>query len=163
MAQGGNSAQQDVDKYPPVSFYFKVEFSGITGNPNSSVDTRFQEVTGFTAEIVTEELQEGGENRFTYRVPKNAKYGNLVLKRGVMMNTGLTEWVSDAIDNFKFNPANVVVTLLNEEGQPLVSWDFFMVYPVKWSTSDLKAQDNALLIETLELAYQFYSKRYHKS
>lgn len=158
MAQSNSNV--DRDKYPPVSFYFKVSFEGITGTPGE-VDTRFQEATGFTAEIATEEIQEGGENRFTYRVPKNAKYGNLVLKRGVMVNSGLIEWISDAIDNFTFNPANVVVTLLNEEGQPLITWDFFMVYPVKWSTGDLKATENAVLVETLELAYQFYTKKYH--
>lgn len=149
------------DKYPPVSFYFEVTFQDITGSP-ADVDTRFQEVTGFSAEITTEEIMEGGENRFSYRVPKRTKYGNLVLKRGVMVNSGLIKWVEDAIDNFTFKPANVVVKLQNEAGKPLVSWDFYKVYPVKWSTGDLKAQENALLVETLELAYQYFTKKYHK-
>ncbi|HEX6181118.1 MAG TPA: phage tail protein, partial [Chitinophagaceae bacterium] len=65
--------------YPLVGFHFKVEFSGVG---NSDNDTRFQEVSGLTAEIGTEELQVGGENRFSYRLPTRARFGNLVLKRG---------------------------------------------------------------------------------
>jgi phage tail-like protein len=43
---------------------------------------------------------------------------------------------------------------------PLVTWNFFKAYPVKWANSDLKSTDNAVLVETLELAYQYYTKTY---
>ena len=51
-----------------------------------------------------------------------------------------------------------MVTLLNEEHLPLARWDFQRAYPVKWSLSDFKAQENALAIESLELAYQMFRK-----
>jgi len=146
--------------YPPVGFHFEVIFSS-DASPNDKIDGRFQEVTGFNAEVTTEEIDEGGENRFTHRVPKKTKYGNLVLKRGLMKDSGLVKWLNNAIDEFSFKPVLVTVNLLNEEHKPLVSWSFVRAYPVKWSVSDLKAQDNSLVIETLELAYQFYSKTYH--
>jgi phage tail-like protein len=148
----------DRDIYPPVGFYFKVTFNGVG---DADVDIRFSEVSGLSHEIGTEDVSEGGENRFSYRLPTKGKYGNLVLKRGIMINSGLVDWINDAIDNFTFNPVDIDVVLLNEEGDPLIQWNFTKAYPIKWSSGDLKATDNAVLVETMELAYQTYTKTYH--
>lgn len=138
----------------PVVFHFKVEFG-----PNSKEkDNRFQEVTGLSAEVTTEELKEGGENHFVHRLPTGAKYGNLVLKRGYLEDSDVAKWCRKAIENFIFEPKDVVVTLLNEEHEPLVNWQFLRAYPVKWSISDLKAQENGLAVESLELAYSRFRK-----
>jgi phage tail-like protein len=153
-------ASTDAIPYPPVGFHFEVTFAEAAG-PNTKIDTRFQEVSGFAAELTTEDIDEGGENRFTHRVPKKTKYSNLILKRGLMTDSGLISWIVDAIENYTFKPALVTVNLLDEEHNTLVSWDFARAYPVKWSTSDLKAQDNSIVVETLELSYQFFTKSYH--
>ena len=159
MAEESSQANTETF-YPPVGFHFEVIFDSVA-EPNAKMDGRFQEVTGFGVEISTEEIDEGGENRFTHRVPKKTKYANLVLKRGLMTGTGLTKWLDDAFNNFSFKPVLVTVNLLNEEHEPIVSWDFARAYPVKWSTTDLKAQENSLVIESLELSYQFFTKTYH--
>ena len=138
----------------PVSFHFKVEFS--PSSPDS--DIRFQEVGGLTAEITTEELREGGLNEYAHRLPVGAKYGNLVLKRGFIHNSEVTKWCRQAIEHFVFSRKDVTVHLLNEEHNSLASWIFTNAYPVKWSLSDLKAQENALAIETLELAYSKFRR-----
>lgn len=141
--------------YPPVSFHFKVEFHDVgKGDP----DVRFQEVSGMTAEIGIEELPVGGENRFTYRLPSRAKYGNLILKRGMLTDSGLIDWFKQAVENFSFSPKEVNVFLLNEEHQVVASWVFIQAYPVKWVISDLRALENALAVETIELAYQYYRR-----
>ncbi len=142
--------------YPPVGFHFKVEFQGV-GSGDS--DTRFQEVSGLTAEIGTEELQVGGENRFTYRLPTRGKYNNLVLKRGMLKDSGLISWFTSAIEDFEFKPVDVNVYLLNENHQVTSSWSFIQAYPVKWIISDLKAMDNSLVIETIELVYQYFRRK----
>jgi phage tail-like protein len=138
--------------YPPVGFHFKVEFHGI----GSDSDTRFQEVVGLQAEIGVEELAVGGENRFSYRLPTRSKYGNLVLRRGLLRDSGLRSWLSDAIENFIFRPVDVNIHLLNEKHEVTVSWTVMQAYPVKWMVSDLKAQENSLVVETIELAYQYF-------
>ncbi len=134
----------------PVVFHFKVEF----GPTSDDQDNRFQEVTGLSGELTTEEFREGGLNEYAHRLPTGAKYGNLVLKRGFIADSSLGTWVQDAVEKFKFEPKDVLVTLLNEEHDPLASWNFLGAYPVKWSMADLKAQDNALAIESLELVYR---------
>lgn len=143
--------------YPAVSFHFRVEFSdleGATGN-----DARFQEVSGLDAELGTEELQEGGENRFAHRLPKPSTYPNLVLKRGLLTDTGLIAWFRDAIENFVFEPKMVYVSLLDEESNPLMTWSFLNAYPLKWSVSSLDANKNEVVVDTVELAYQRFTKR----
>ncbi|WP_293067895.1 MULTISPECIES: phage tail protein [unclassified Moorena] len=57
-------------------------------------------------------------------------------------------------------PSNVLVILLNENTVPVSSWLFKRAYPVKWTTSDLDANANAVVIDTMELAYvRFQSVR----
>jgi phage tail-like protein len=141
--------------YPPVSFHFKVEFQSIG---QGDADLRFQEVSGLTAEIAVEELPVGGENRFTYRLPSRAKYANLILKRGMLNDSGLIDWFKNAVENFSFSPVDVHVFLLNEQHQVSASWVFIQAYPVKWVISDLKALENAIAVETIELAYQYYRR-----
>ncbi len=141
--------------YPPVGFHFKVEFrlDGVVDG-----DSRFQEVSGLTSELGIEEVNEGGENRFSHRLPTRAKYGNLVLKRGLLKDSRLIKWFRDAVEDFEFEPADVLVTLLNEEHKPLMGWNFVNAWPVKWVVSDFKAQENALVVETIELAYNYFKR-----
>ena len=138
----------------PVVFHFKVEF----GPSSTDQDIRFQEVTGLSAEVMTEEFREGGLNEYAHRIPTGAKYGNLVLKRGFVNDSEIAGWCRDAVENFVFEPKDVTVTLLNEEHEPLATWNFRRAYPVKWSVSDFKAQENALAVESLELAYSNFRK-----
>jgi phage tail-like protein len=144
-------------RYPPTGFHFRVEFKFSDQRAKSEIN--FQEVAGLNKEMTTEEFTEGGENRFVYRFPKGTKYSNLVLKRGMKPDSKVIDWVRNAIDNFDFQPVDITVTLLNPDHNPLVAWEFVKCWPLKWATSDLKAQENAIVIETLELNYNFYTQK----
>lgn len=141
--------------YPPVGFHFKVEFEleGMTRH-----DVAFREVSGVTAEIDVETLDEGGENRFSHRLPGRAKYPNLVLKRGVMTQSGLIDWFRRAVENLDIKPATVTVKLLNEQHQPLSTWSVVGAWPVKWSVDTLNAETNGIAVETIEMAYQHFKR-----
>jgi phage tail-like protein len=141
--------------YPPVGFHFKVEFNleGAT-----EADVRFQEVSGLSAEVGTEEIVEGGENRFAHRVPTRGKYQNLVLRRGLATDSKLISWFTNAVDQMDITPVDLIISLLDERHFPLASWNVVGSWPVKWSASDFKAQDNAVVIESLELAYRYFRR-----
>ena len=137
--------------YPPVGFHFAVAF----GLPQlSDADTRFQDVGGLGFDLNTEELVEGGENRFAHQLPTGLRHGNLVLKRGMLTSSPLIAWVRAAMEAFEFVPTSVIVTLLNEKHAPLAAWHFSNAYPVRWNISDLSAKESNVVVETLELAYQ---------
>lgn len=140
------------DYYPPLSFHFKVEFADFPG------EYHFQSVEGLVASMETEDIAEGGENRFKHQLPVRAKFQNLILKRGLVSDSALIAWCRDALENFDFKPTNLLVKLLNEKHEPLMSWNIVHAFPVKLSMSDLNAQENRLAIESIELSYNYFTR-----
>lgn len=138
--------------YPPVGFHFSVRF-GFSGNDN---DTRFQSVSGLSVEYETENVTEGGENRFVHELPVRTKYNTLVLKRGMLVDSEVQKWCLKAFENREFEPTDLQVTLLNENSEPLKTWKVARAWPKKWTVSDFNAEENGLVIETLELSYRYF-------
>ncbi len=139
--------------YPPVSFHFRVEVLGLS----SDNDTRFAEAGGLSLEVTTEEVAEGGENRFVQRYPVLPKYPDLVLKRGLLVRSAVFDWVRDCLEGDQVEAKNVDVTLLNEEHEPLMTWHVINAFPIKWGISDFNATGNTVLLETLTFAYQYFT------
>lgn len=140
--------------YPPKAFHFKVEVIGLPPNDN---DVRFTEVGGLAVETTTEEIAEGGENRFVQKYPVRAKYPELVLKRGLLVGSSVFDWVRAAIQDHRIEPRNVDVKLLNDQHLPLMTWHLVNAYPTKWAVADLNASGNAVSVETLQLFYQYFT------
>lgn len=144
--------------YPPVSFYFTVDIVDL----GTAGDSSFMEVQGLQAERDILEIKEGGENRFSHRLPDRAKYGNLILKRGVLLPTsGFGSWCKGVLEsNFDtpISSTTILLSLLDANGNPLLSWNFIGAWPVKWSVSDLGADKNELAVESMELAYNYFIK-----
>jgi len=149
--------------YPPGAFYFSVQVIGAgAGAPAASVDASFQEVSGIQAELEVQTVVEGGENRFAYRLPRYVKYPNLVLRRGaVTSGSTLVDWVTATLGSGlakPVEPRDLMVSLLNSAGSPLISWTFVRAYPVKWDLAPLDSTQNKVLIESLELAYNYFNR-----
>lgn len=141
------------DYYPPWSFYYKVEF-GISRNGS---DVRFQTVSGLAVEYDFEEYKEGGENRFIHKLPVRTKYSDMVLKRGMLTDSEVIAWFLKAFRDRQFEPADVNVILMNEQGEPLRTWKIHQAIPEKWVISDLNSGENSVVIETLELSYRYFT------
>lgn len=138
---------------PPVGFHFLVEFDLSDAGDR---DVRFREVSGLSMELETETLSEGGENRFTHKLPVRASYGDLSLKRGKMADSAVIAWIRDAVQNFDIRPTTVWVKLLNDQHEPLETYTFVNAYPKKWSISDFNAEASEYVVETLDLVYSHY-------
>jgi phage tail-like protein len=138
---------------PPVGFHFRVEFD-VPGA--SSHDMRFRDVSGLTMELEEFAYAEGGENRYSHKFPVRGRYPDLVLKRGLLMDSGLRAWIMDAVNNLAITPATVWVALLNERHEPLQTYSVFGAWPKKWVISDFGAESSEIVIETLELAYKYF-------
>lgn len=157
--------------YPPVGFHFDVrvmdayEAAGAIAGAlgvGANVDGSFQEVSGISVEIPTEDFNEGGENRYTYKLPKPIKYSPLVLKRGLVPSTSaLGEWVKETFELGLDQPImtkNLMVSLLSEDKMPLISWGFIGAFPIKWNVSNFNAQNNEIVVESLEFAYRRFEQ-----
>lgn len=152
------------DSFLPV-FHFEVSFvnlkcpngaGGWKEEMEASVDMAFAEVTGIGAELPVEEVVDGCENHFVYRLPKPPKYKNLILKRALTVApSSVTLWAMEGVKNFRFSPCSVLVSILDKEHKPVKTWSFKKAYPVKLEFSALNAGQGEIMIETLELAYHY--------
>jgi phage tail-like protein len=144
--------------YPPTSYYYAVRLATAAV---ADADASFREVSGLSVELAVEELGEGGENRFKHRLPTGAKYTNLVLKRGLLVASSLFfQWCRRTLQGNLYQPivpSGILVVLLDKGGAPLKTWSVVNAWPVKWSVSDFNAMEGQVVIETLELAYQYFN------
>lgn len=157
-----------MNEYPPVGFHFLVTFQMVQSpvaitpgsnpaEPDLARESRFQEVSGLESEMEMESFVEGGQNRFTWQLPKRTRYNELTMKRGMMMGSGIVLWCRNAFENFLFDPVNLNITLLNEQHIPLHAWYVVNAIPKKWSVSGFNAMENSIVIESLTLSYQFFN------
>jgi len=141
--------------YPPVAFHFKVEVIDLPKAVGD--DVRFSEVSGLSMEMASEEIPEGGENRFVQKYPTRVKYPELVLKRGLLKGSRVRTWIEECIGDQNITTHGIDVKLLNEKHEPLLTWHLADAYPTKWAASDLNATSNAVVVETLQFFYQRFT------
>ena len=140
-------------EYPQVGFHFMVLFEILPQFPN---DVRFSEVSGLSVEVEMEAKPEGGEHRFVHNLPVRTKYGDVTLKRGKFLGSGILHWCHTAIDEFKFKPSNVMISLMNSDHIPLYNWYLINAIPKRLEVSNFNAQNNEIVVETLVLSYQYF-------
>ena len=157
------SGLADTYQYPPPAFYFSVNIvstslSGLSRN----LDARFKEVSGISFEIQTEPWQEAGGDYGERPLPTQMKFDNLKLSRGLVpLTSPFANWIFDCIEGSDENyikPEDMLVTVLNQDGLPLISWSFKEAWPVKWQLSSLDAMKNEVLMETMEFKYRYFTK-----
>ena len=138
---------------PPVGFHFRVDFLGLSAGD----DVRFTEVRGLSMELGSEEVPEGGENRFVQKYPVRTRFPELVLKRGLLKNSLVWAWMHECLVEYKITTRTLDIMLLNENHLPLMVWHVVGAWPTKWAISDLNANSNSYMVETLQLAYQYFT------
>lgn len=134
-------------KYPLPKFHFQVKWGGER--------IGFTEVTGLDIQVEAIEYREGSSPEYSkIKQPGMHKFSNLTLKRGTMAgDSDFFKWINE-ISLTKVVRRDVVISLLNEDHRPVVTWKAVQAFPVKVQASDLKADGNEVAIETIELAHE---------
>jgi len=142
--------------YPPLGFHFVVRIESLTyrGLP----DIGFQSASGISASVGVEEYKEGGENRYAHKLPNPVTYPNLVLKRGMLVGSQLMQWFKDSVENYTYEPHNIILILQSRELLPLQAWNFINAWPVKWTVEGFNAESNSIVVENIEFAYQYFRR-----
>jgi len=81
----------------------------------------------------------------------------MVLKRGMVTGSEVINWFLKAFRDREFSPTDINVILMNEKGEPLRTWKVAHAIPKKWLVSDLNANESAIVIETMELTYRYFT------
>ncbi|MEZ4691644.1 MAG: phage tail protein [Ignavibacteria bacterium] len=141
--------------YPLAGFHFLVAFELFPQLPN---DLRFQEVSGLSVSVEMESFKEGGQNRFEHQLPVRTKYSDITLKRGMFeVPSGVMAWCINAVQNFQFQPTNVLISLLNDIHVPVQSWYVVNAIPQKVEFSSLNAEQRSGCDQTLVLSYNYFN------
>ena len=137
------------NQYPLPVYHFQVSWT------DNSDNVAFSEVSGLVVETQVIEYREGSNKEYlTYKMPGIKKYTNITLRRGTMAtDNGFYEWWKTANLN-TVTRRDVIISLLNEEHKPVVTWKVVNAFPVKVDFGGLKANGNEVLIESIELAHE---------
>lgn len=147
--------QSFTEYFPPGGYNFGISLYGLEGP-----DSMWQEVSGLEVEHEVENIIEGGINGHALRLPTRVKFQNLVLKRGLMTSMSpMAIWIQSILLNNLADlivPMDLSLSLYDDQGSQVMGWTFFRAYPIKWKVSDFNAQENKIVTETMEFAFQFF-------
>ncbi len=109
----------------------------------------FTECSLPTLEWEVEEVKEGGLNVYTHQLPGRRKSARVSLKNGVGKSK-LLDWYLSTLSQ-QSERKKVTITLLDLALKPVLVWHIENAYPIKWTSPQLKSDENAVAIQTLEL------------
>ena len=142
-----------MEEYPIPKFHFSVDWGG----------TRigFTEVSGLDVQLDVIEYRSGESPEYhKTKQPGLSKFSNITLKRGTFKGDNqYYEWLNTVQLN-KIERRDLTITLLNENHEPVVTWQIKKAWPIKVQSTDLKADGNEVAIETLELAHEGLTMRF---
>jgi phage tail-like protein len=133
--------------YPQQKNHFRVEWGGN--------NVGFMEVSGLSIELDVVEYREGSSPENSVRkMPGMKKFSDVILKRGIVKNDDdFYKWISTVTFN-QVERRDVVISLLNEQHEPLVVWKLRNAFPSKLEYSALNAHSSDVIIESLTLAHE---------
>jgi phage tail-like protein len=144
MSEDG-SAQNAI--WPLPKFHFEVKWD--------DAEVAFQEVSGLDIETQAIEYRAGNSPVFApIKMPGLQKMGTIVMKKGVFKSdNAIFDWFAE-INMNTIKRKSVTISLLDEEHNPTMVWKVQNAFPIKVSSTDLKAEGNEVAVETLELAFE---------
>lgn len=114
----------------------------------------FSDCTGLEATMEPKAIKEGGNN---YGTPQRAgpiTFATVVLKRGISTNRNLWQ-IFNSFASGMFAPRlQVVISLLDGKGNPIMGWQLDRAMPVKFKFADLNAKGTEVGIEELHLVHE---------
>ena len=134
--------------YPIPVFHYKVSWN--------NQDIGFSDVSGLTQETQPIEYRDGlmAGTTAPLKRPGLKKVNNISLKRGIVeKNNDLFNWFNNnGAPNVERR--DITISLLNDEGNPVMVWTISQAWPTKVEGPGLKATGNEIAIESIELVHE---------
>ncbi len=134
-------------EYPLPKFHFSVDW----GDEKFA----FSEVSGLDVENEIIEYRDGIMPEYSkIKMPGMQKYSNITLKRGTFQgdNKFYDWWKTTQLNTVERR--DLIISLLNENHDPVFVWTAKNAWPLKVQSTDLKADGNEAAIETMEIAHE---------
>lgn len=139
--------------YPVSVFHFQVEWGGNR--------IGFTEASGLNFEIDSIEYREGNSKEYQVtKMPGIPKFSNITLKRGIFRSDNdFGRWIGTASLN-KIERRDIIISLLNEEHDPIVVWKVKEAWPCKVEGPSLNSTGNEVAVESIELCHEGLTVEY---
>lgn len=149
MADNGSTQSTGIQEWPLPSFYFKVSISNVG-------DISCSEVSGLETEYEEITYRAGDSPVFTrLKMPGLRKSGDLTLKKGIFKDEKtLWDWVNKVKLNTTIQRERVTISLLDESGNPVKTWEAVNAWPKKLTVEDSKSDSHTTTFETLVIAHE---------
>ncbi|MGW8319783.1 MAG: phage tail protein [Candidatus Promineifilaceae bacterium] len=133
---------------PLATFRFALDLSDGRGYSGVFTECKLPDV-----EWDVEELKEGGQNAFVHQLPSRRKMSRVTLKYGLTKDYDLLDWYAKMMEeDFKDLRRTVSIEILDSEHKPILRWNLHDAFPIKVTWPELRAGDNTIAIQSLELA-----------
>jgi len=134
------------DRLDPYSGYnFSVELDGITR-------AGFRECSGLENSQNAGEYREGTDKNLSVRkLPGLVTHSDITLSRGITADSKLWEWRQKVMKG-NVERHDISITLLDNNGNPKITWNLFDCWPRQWTGPSLNATADDLAVEQLVLA-----------
>lgn len=125
-----------------------------------SISLRFTEISGLDKETEVIEYREGNDaSKYKRNILGLSKANRITMKRGVMNDDSINQfyaWWSLTINQQPTEAAqrDVIIKLMDEQGQAIITWKAAKAMAVKMQSTDLKSDGNEVAIESLELVHE---------
>ena len=135
---------------PLPAYHFVVDWGG----------TRigFSQISGLSISVDVTEFNDGSDPTNTSRkMPGRLHYSNIILKRGIVKgDKDFYDWMHSIHMN-TVERRNILIKLLDENHEPVVSWKVKNAFPVRFTGPILTANACTIAVEELELAHEGFT------
>jgi conserved hypothetical phage tail region protein len=138
---------QSAGTWPLVKYSFQVKWD--------DAEFIFQEAAGLSAETQVIEYRGGSNPAYsTVKMPGIKKFSNITLKKGIFKGDKNLWNKYNLIKMNTIKRSLVVISLLDESQNVSMSWQLANAFPVKINVTEMKADENEIAIESMELAHE---------
>ena len=130
-------------------FRFDLNFEDSLGKAS------FQEVSGLDVDSESTVYQHGADPDFsTINMPGLRPTSEVTLKRGLLPSASdFWKWCEEVKLN-TVQRKNVQISLINEDGQPMMSWTLANALPIKIEAAKIESAGHEVAIETMVVAHE---------
>lgn len=138
---------------PYRNFKFDVEIDGFTR-------AGFSKVSGLTETTEDIKYREGGENETPHALSGQTTFGDVTLERGMTIDEDFMSWREQIYSVDRVNGVQgdndsyrktVTIHLKDKSGQRVHKWVVKRAWPKEFTTEDLDANGNGVLLQTVVL------------
>jgi len=144
------TAEQIRQNYPIPAYNYRVEIAGES--------IAFSNVSGLSLSYESHTYKEshtesGKTGPVVMRMPAQQADVKIILKKGLVRGKSISKlynWIKTVQVN-QIEKKDITVHLLDEKGEPLITWNVINAFPTKLDAPSFDATSNDVAIESMEL------------